>query len=1167
VLLVSARSILPSADEGRSRGVLIFGRMLDAAQSAELARAAALNLEMLSWESAEAQALVRQYPQLQADAHTDVVEIADEQSMFGLVRLDDLEGKPALLARVKMARDGYQAARATLNYGFLALALLGVVSIVIVLAATERRVLRPLAALTSQVHQIGARRDFSARVNIRAHPELKDTADSINAMLAAVEASRDELAAEQARYRAIVQDQTDWIIRFHPDGELTFANEAFCRAFDLGQDGWRGVNWYARLPADAAREMQTSCAGLLEHPVQIRELRLAPAGEMVMWQVWILRAITSSHGQLVEIQGVGQDVTERMQAEQQLYYLSTHDAPTGLYNRAYFETQLERLSKDGQLPVSLVIADIDELKLANDQYGHAAGDELLRIAAKILGESFRKQDIVARLGGDEFAVLLPNTDEAGAAATLQRVQARLHAHNTAAENPVLRLSIGWATAEESISLQEALLLADKRMYEEKFARRPAARVEHALGVQASQEILSQLATLGMNTAVADNLLAASRAVHFEHALQESEAKYRALLELLPVITYVTQLGETESVLFVSQQVQALFGCPVSELLTQPDAWARRIHPDDRARVMIRKRECLERGAPFDGEYRMLTCDDKLIWVHDRARVIRLEKNSLLHGVAIEITTRKLAEVQLAQQFRELEELYTLTASMNRGESLDGIFGAALRALVATLRVDHAAILLYDAQDVMRFRAWHQLSDEYRRHTEGHSPWARDAVNPEPLLVVDVLDEPALQELRPTILNEGIRALAFIPLTQAQELLGKFMLYYDTVHAWTTEEAHLAQAIANQSAIAIARTRDREALANAKHEMEAIFAAVPDLYFRLDADGTILDYRASEQSELYVPPQAFLGRRVQDVLPPDVGAQVAVAQAEGRASQQHATIEYQLALPQGLQTFEARFYPMAQDQCTVIVRNISARRQAEERNAAFGTLAKQLGAAETKQDAAQMVAQVADEVIGWDAFLLVLYSHAEERITEVVLAMDLIGGTRTRTEMLTEGVPTPFIRRALDENGVLLLRQDPERESSPANRFGDLDRPSASLMFVPIRYYEEAVGVLSIQSYKRNAYDEGALKTLRALADHCGATFARIRAQEDLRAKNQELEAAYDATIAAWARGLAARDGGAREHGQRLVETTLALAQRLGAPETEWKPIQEFLELLAERGWD
>lgn len=1063
VLMLSARSILPSADEGRSRGVLIFGRVLDAAQVAALARVAALDMEMLPWADADAQAWLSRYPALGTDAPADVIEIADEQNMFGLVRLDDLEGKPALLARVNMPRDAYQAARATMKYGFLALAVIGVVSMVMVLVATERRVLRPLAALTSQVHQIGARRDFGARVHIHAHPELKDTADSINAMLAALEASRSELAAEQSRYRAIVQDQTDWIIRFHPDGELTFANEAFCRAFALGHEGWRGVNWFALLPADAVRELQATCVALSEHPVQIRELRLAPVGEMVMWQVWILRAILSSHRQIVEIQGVGQDVTERMEAEQQLYYLSTHDAPTGLYNRAYFETQLERFSKDGHQPVSLVIADVDELKLTNDQYGHAAGDELLCVAAKILGESFRKQDIVARLGGDEFAVLLPNTDEAAAAATLQRVKARLHAHNAAADNPTLGLSIGWATAKESVSLQDALLLADKRMYQEKFARRPAARVEHALGVKASQEILSQLATQGMNAAAADNLFAASRAVHLEQALQESEEKYRALLELLPVITYVMQLEQVEVVLYVSQQVEALFGGALSEWLAQPDAWARRIHPDDYARIMSRKRECLARGEPFDAEYRMLNCEDKTIWIHDRARVIRLEKNSLLHGVAIEITARKLAEAQLAQQFQELEGLYTLTATMNRGESLDEIFSAALRALVTTLRVDHAAILLYDAQGVMRFRAWQQLSDEYRSRAEGHSPWARDAVNPAPLLVPDAMEEPSLQALRATILREGIRALAFIPLVQDGELLGKFMLYYDTVHAWATEEVQLARAIANQTAIAIARTHDRAALAKANSQLESIFA--------------------------------------------------------------------------------------------LIARNLTARQRAEELNAAFRALAEQLSAAETKQEAAQIVAQVADQIIGWDAFLLALYSHAADRISEVVLTVDVINGTRARVEVIPETKPTPLMRRALEENGVLVLRQDLEREARNTIHFGDTARPSASLMFMPIWHQEQAIGLLSLQSYHWNAYDETAFTTLRALAEQCGTTFARLAAQDDLRAQNRELESAYDATIAEWAHALELRDSGAQGQIQRVVEFTLALAQRLGVAESEWKHLK------------
>jgi diguanylate cyclase (GGDEF)-like protein len=165
---------------------------------------------------------------------------------------------------------------------------------------------------------------------------------------------------------------------------------------------------------------------------------------------------------------------QRLRAEEALQrhveslrYLSTHDSMTGLYNRAYFETELERLGKGRHFPVSVIVADIDGLKGANDLHGHMAGDALIREAARGLSCSVRADDIVARIGGDEFAVLLPEAD----AATAEQVLSRIAAFKGGGEAscPVsLSLSLGMATAQCGETLAEALKSADRIMYRNKF---------------------------------------------------------------------------------------------------------------------------------------------------------------------------------------------------------------------------------------------------------------------------------------------------------------------------------------------------------------------------------------------------------------------------------------------------------------------------------------------------------------------------------------------------------------------------------------------------------------------------------------------------------------------------------------------------------------------------
>ena len=113
-----------------------------------------------------------------------------------------------------------------------------------------------------------------------------------------------------------------------------------------------------------------------------------------------------------------------------------------------------------------------------------------------------------------------------------------------------------------------------------------------------------------------------------------------------------------------------------------------------------------------------------------------------------------------------------------------------------------------------------------------------------------------------------------------------------------------------------------------NELEAIFRAFPDLLFRLDVDGTILDYKAGDESDLYVPPKIFLGKKVYDVLPPNVAQQCEMAVRQAKQTNQMVTIDYSLPMKEGEQFYEARILPMEDNQVITIIRNITQRKRME-----------------------------------------------------------------------------------------------------------------------------------------------------------------------------------------------------------------------------------------------
>ena len=162
------------------------------------------------------------------------------------------------------------------------------------------------------------------------------------------------------------------------------------------------------------------------------------------------------------------DVTERKKAEVALEFRSTHDILTGLYNRQYFEQEIERLQNSRRQPVSIFVMDMNGLKEINDSQGHAAGDDQLKVAALVIRKAFRPDDVVARIGGDEFVIIMPEMNTETVQQVVDRLKLIINEFNqqNPERNPI-SFAIGYATSESVPDLQHVLRNADRDMYVQK----------------------------------------------------------------------------------------------------------------------------------------------------------------------------------------------------------------------------------------------------------------------------------------------------------------------------------------------------------------------------------------------------------------------------------------------------------------------------------------------------------------------------------------------------------------------------------------------------------------------------------------------------------------------------------------------------------------------------
>ncbi len=165
---------------------------------------------------------------------------------------------------------------------------------------------------------------------------------------------------------------------------------------------------------------------------------------------------------------VFRDFTEKKEKQEKIEYLSLHDQLTGLYNRRFLEEELKRLDTVRNLPLTIVMLDVNGLKLINDAFGHKMGDLTLQRAAIIMNEECRGDEIIARFGGDEFVILLPRTVPEDAEELVKRIYTAFETEII--DNISVSVSCGWATKQErSENLTAVFKLAEDHMYRRKLS--------------------------------------------------------------------------------------------------------------------------------------------------------------------------------------------------------------------------------------------------------------------------------------------------------------------------------------------------------------------------------------------------------------------------------------------------------------------------------------------------------------------------------------------------------------------------------------------------------------------------------------------------------------------------------------------------------------------------
>ena len=158
------------------------------------------------------------------------------------------------------------------------------------------------------------------------------------------------------------------------------------------------------------------------------------------------------------------------ESEQKYRYLSYHDHLTGVYNRLYWEEEQKRIDRENQLPISVIVGDINGIKLMNDAFGHEAGDRIILETAKIMKSCCHNDEIVARTGGDEFSILLPKTARATVMECMEEIQQSFRLYNRHILNEAFHINVALGTGTKETpygNLKETIKMAEMHMNQRK----------------------------------------------------------------------------------------------------------------------------------------------------------------------------------------------------------------------------------------------------------------------------------------------------------------------------------------------------------------------------------------------------------------------------------------------------------------------------------------------------------------------------------------------------------------------------------------------------------------------------------------------------------------------------------------------------------------------------
>jgi PAS domain S-box-containing protein len=386
-----------------------------------------------------------------------------------------------------------------------------------------------------------------------------------------------------------------------------------------------------------------------------------------------------------------------------------------------------------------------------------------------------------------------------------------------------------------------------------------------------------------------NVISQTQGKQVEEALNESEEMFRQMAHSISECFWMSD-AEMSEVLYVSPAYEQIWGRSCQSAYEQIDSWLEAVHPEDQQRV-INSWERLFQGETIENEYRVIRPDGSMVWVLDRTFPVWNEKGEVyrLAGIVFDISDRKRTQQALKEseaRFRQLAEYIHQTFWM--------------------ISTDNQHILYVSpAYEKIWQRSCQTLYEK-------PNTWI-EAIHPE--------DRERVMATFQHVSGENYKEYRIVRPDGSIRWIGSHAFPIQNEQGEVYRVAGIDEDITE-------RKQAEEALRQSAATNRALLNGIPDMMFRCRADGTFVDFKPAKDIKTYVPPSVFIGKKVQDILPPPLPQQVMQAYEQALLSDKTQIVEYQLPSDGELHDYEARIVAKDRDELIAIVRDITERKQTE-----------------------------------------------------------------------------------------------------------------------------------------------------------------------------------------------------------------------------------------------